>query len=107
MIHAFLGMYSCRCWSQECAAAWREGIGRTGHGYAWCYLMADMRRALQRDLGWNPDFKFLFSVDAERGRYKNWGVTNWDLRRWGFRQVYAAKAGDETKTRLEKAERGP
>jgi hypothetical protein len=48
--------------------------------------MVDMRRALQRDLGWNPDFKFLFLVDAERRRYKNWGVTNWDLRRWGNRQ---------------------
>jgi hypothetical protein len=94
MIRAFLWVYSCRCWSQECGAAWREGVGKTGHGPAWCYLMADMRLALQRDLGWDPDFKFLFSVVPERGRYKkNWGVTNWDLRRWGFRQVYAAKAG--------------
>jgi len=69
--------------------------------------MADMRRTLQRDLGQDPDFKFLFSVDAERGRYKNWGVTNWDLRQWGFRQVYAVEARDGTKTRLERAERGP
>ena len=44
MVHAFLWMYSCRCWSQGCGAAWREGtsIGKTGHGYAWCCLMADM-----------------------------------------------------------------
>jgi hypothetical protein len=35
------------------------------------------------------------------------GVTNWDLRRWGIRQVYAAEARDGTKTRLERVERGP
>ena len=32
IIHAFLWMYSCRCWIQECAATWREGVGKLGTG---------------------------------------------------------------------------
>jgi hypothetical protein len=61
---------------------------------------------------WRPSNRIISvntgTVDEpERGRYKNWGVTNWDLRRWGFRQVYAVEARDGTKTRFERAERGP
>jgi hypothetical protein len=32
--------------------------------------MVDMRRALQRDLGWNPDFKFLFPLMRKEGVIK-------------------------------------
>jgi hypothetical protein len=63
--------------------------------------------ALQRDLGWNTYFKFLFSVDAERGRYTNLGVTKWDLSWWEIRQAYAAEARDGTKTILERVGMGP